>query len=265
MKLSIITVNYNNANDLVRTIKSVREQTWKDFEYLVIDGGSTDGSIEVLRQYQDKINYWVSEPDNGIFHAMNKGIKEARGEYLLMLNAGDVLSSNDILNKVFGKKDVNEDIIYGDVLRESKGKIFTESKFPDQLTFFFLRNGAISHQAAFISRKLHDIVGLYDEKLKLSSDWSFILLAICKYSASYKHLHNHISICNADGLTCLPSNASVIKKEREHVLNTHFSAFLNDYQFIDKIIGRRISKRVQGLSRNLLSKCKLILKLVLIR
>lgn len=262
MKLSIITINYNNAHHLARTIKSVIDQTWKNFEYIIIDGGSTDESIEIINQFQERISHWVSEPDNGVYHAMNKGIIKATGEYLLMLNAGDVLCDNNVLNRVFVENKYNEDIIYGDVFRESKSVIFTESIFPDKLTFLFLRDGALSHQAAFISSKLHSLIGLYDESLKLCSDWSFILLAICKYNASYKHLNYKISVCNADGLTCSPANAALIVKERRQILTTHFSAFLDDYEFFGRIINMRINRRLQRLNNRLILKYKSLLRFV---
>jgi hypothetical protein len=153
---------------------------------------------------------------------MNKGIKKATGDYLLMLNAGDVLCNKNVLGKVFNENQYYEDIVYGDVLRESNGKVFTESIFPEHLTFHFLRDGAISHQAAFIKRTLHEIVGLYDEALELCSDWSFILLAVCKYKATYRHLSYKISICNTDGLTCSPANAFKIRNERTYVLDSYF-------------------------------------------
>src|SRR5436190_11669530 len=124
MKLSIITINYNNAAGLRETIRSVAEQTWKGFEYIIIDGGSTDDSIGFIQQYQRELTYWVSEPDRGVFHAMNKGISKAHGEYLLMLNSGDTISDKHVLKQVFEKDKPCEDILYGDVLRESKGKIF---------------------------------------------------------------------------------------------------------------------------------------------
>ena len=96
MKLSIITINYNSAGDLERTIKSVVEQSWSEYEFIIIDGGSSDESINIINRYINRINYYVSEPDKGIFNAMNKGIKKASGEYLLMLNAGDILHNKHI-------------------------------------------------------------------------------------------------------------------------------------------------------------------------
>ncbi|SFQ83583.1 glycosyltransferase family 2 protein [Hymenobacter arizonensis] len=233
MKLSVITINYNNAADLTKTLHSVFEQTWTDFEYIVIDGGSTDGSLEVIRQNEGKLAYWVSEPDAGIYNAMNKGIRVAEGDYLLMLNAGDSLCNNTVLEQVFSLNTYNEDILAGDVYRAVNGKIFDKSCFPDTLTFGFLRSGTLSHQAAFIKKRLHNVVGMYDEHLNYSSDWKFFILAICKYNASYRHLPFFISICDATGLTSIPENFHAMNQEIEQILNQDFAAFVPDYVKFD--------------------------------
>ena len=110
--LSIITINRNNAAGLRKTIESVVSQTYTDFDYIIIDGASTDESVDVIKEYADRITYWVSEPDTGIYNAMNKGILKANGEYCLFLNSGDWLYDNDVLNDVFSISPT-EDIVYG--------------------------------------------------------------------------------------------------------------------------------------------------------
>jgi len=247
MKLSIITINYNNASDLEKTIHSVAKQTWRNFEYIIIDGGSKDDSIEVIKRNQQSITHWVSESDRGIYNAMNKGIAKAQGEYLLMLNAGDVLCSTSVLEQVFSKSAYNEDLIACDVYRSADDKIFDKSHFPDSLTFGFLRNGTISHQATFIKRNLHDTVGLYDETLKFASDWKFFILAACRYNASYIHLNIFISICDCSGLTCMPENFPAMKKENEKVLKQYFPAFLKDYSDYDRIKSKTLKRRKEDL------------------
>ena len=104
MKYSIITVNYNNKEGLRKTIESVVRQTYRDFEFIVIDGGSTDGSTDILKEYDEQINYWVSEKDSGIYNAMNKGIKKSIGDYLIFMNSGDCFYQNDVLETVNSKK-----------------------------------------------------------------------------------------------------------------------------------------------------------------
>ena len=130
MKFSIITINYNNVEGLRNTIKSVVNQTYTDYEFIIIDGGSTDGSVEVIKEYANIITYWVSEPDKGIYNAMNKGIEVANGEYLNFMNSGDCFYNNDVLQKVADyhlEKDMivghdyhyNEDLKLGQIGRAS--------------------------------------------------------------------------------------------------------------------------------------------------
>lgn len=250
MKLSIITINYNDLAGLKNTVDSVINQSWKEYEHIIIDGGSTDGSSEYIENNNQYFSYSVSEPDKGIYNAMNKGIAKANGEYLLMLNAGDVLHNNEVLSKVFDKTNYTHDIIYGDVDRESKGVVFTESIFPDKLTFGFLRNGMISHQAVFFKRRLHNIVGLYNETLKYGADWHFIVLSVCKYNASYIHLNFKMAVCSADGLTCNPSEFGKMEEERRIILEKEFPAFIDDYLIFDAIERKKIKNRVDNFVAN---------------
>ena len=158
MKLSIITINYNNAEGLRKTLASVAAQTFRDFEHIIVDGGSTDESVEIIRQYADNEAIrpenskadnlalspyhlitsspiiWISEPDSGIYNAMNKGIKMAKGEYLLFLNSGDYLVDADTLKNVF--EEANDvDIIYGDRINVYEdGSQKEVNYFPDKIT-----------------------------------------------------------------------------------------------------------------------------------
>ena len=111
--ISIITINYNNASGLEKTIRSVVEQTYNEYEYIIIDGASLDKSKEVIQEYQRYIDFWCSEKDSGIYNAMNKGIQKASGEYLLFLNSGDVLHNSAVLAAIHGFLSV-QDILYGD-------------------------------------------------------------------------------------------------------------------------------------------------------
>lgn len=244
MKLSIITINFNEAEDLIKTFQSVKGQLFVDYEHIIIDGGSTDGSKAFIEENSKYFSYWVSESDKGIYNAMNKGIVQAKGEYLLMLNAGDVLHNNEVLGKVFDEGGYDQDIIYGDVDRQSRGVVFTESIFPDKLTFGFLRKGMISHQAVFFKRKLHDIIGMYDESLKYGADWHFIILAVCKFNVTYIHLNIKMAICSTDGLTCNPSQFTNMDEEKKRVLEKEFPAFIDDYLAIDGADRKEIRNRL---------------------
>ena len=174
MKYSIITVNYNNREGLRKTIESVIHQTFRDFEFIVIDGGSTDGSAEVLKEYNAQIDYWVSEPDKGIYNAMNKGIKKATGEYLNFMNSGDCFYDNDILRTVTSYG-FDTDIITGRDYHYSKEKQQGHASVqPTRMSMVTFFNSTLDHQSSFIKRELFK-ESLYREDFRLVSDWIFFL------------------------------------------------------------------------------------------
>ncbi|RZL46748.1 MAG: glycosyltransferase [Pedobacter sp.] len=228
MKISVVTINYNNSQGLEKTIKSVVDQTYHDIEYLVVDGGSTDGSIDVIQKYQDQVSWFCSEKDNGIYNAMNKGIKQSNGEYLLFLNSGDFLIENTIIEKIeaFG---LDKDLIYGDLTFFD-----TEKKWnwllPDMLTFEHFYKSTIPHPSTFIKKQLFEKVGLYDEQLKIVSDWKFFIMAAAKFNCTYKHIPLITTEYSFDGLSSNPENLKLIEEERLKVLNEEFSLFLKDYE-----------------------------------
>ena len=179
MKYSIITVNYNNKEGLRKTIESVIHQTYRDFEFIVIDGGSTDGSTDVLKEYDAQIDYWISEPDGGIYQGMNKGIKKATGEYLNFMNSGDCFYATDILKKVsnyISNADfiVGKDYHYNNETHQGHASI--QPPRTTMIHFFF---ATLDHQSSFIKRELF-INSLYDESYRLISDWIFYIEKIIK-------------------------------------------------------------------------------------
>ena len=137
MRLSIITVNYNNREGLARTARSVVEQTFSDFEWIVVDGGSTDGSVGVIQEYADCIAWSVSEPDGGIYEAMNKGLDMASGEYVQFLNSGDSFIDQTVLERVFDDQDLS-DVNYGDQWCLSGGKVVEKRSYPDAVDLAYL-------------------------------------------------------------------------------------------------------------------------------
>ena len=179
MKYSIITVNYNNKEGLRNTIESVIHQTYRDFEFIVIDGGSTDGSAEVLKEYDSQITYWVSEKDKGIYNAMNKGIAKATGEYLNFMNSGDCFYANDILEKV-SNYHYNSDFIVGkDYHYNTETSQGHASIQPPRTTMIHFFVATLDHQSSFIKRELFED-SLYDENYRLVSDWIFFTEKIVK-------------------------------------------------------------------------------------
>ena len=231
IKVSIITINYNDVSGLHRTFESVFKQTFKNFEYIVVDGGSTDGSKSLIEQNVDRINHWVSEQDNGIYNAMNKGILMASGEYIIFVNSGDELYDQHVLEGIIPNLN-NYDINYGNleyIYANNEKKIHT---YPNDLNFEFFLNQSIGHPGTFIRRKMFNHVGLYDENLKISSDWKWFFVAICLHNATYKYINTTISKFYYDGISSNVASMRLIEQEKNSVYKTCFSRFPTDYHEI---------------------------------
>lgn len=209
MKFSIITVNYNNINGLQRTVNSVICQIFKDFEWIIIDGGSTDGSKELLERYQNYFAYWCSEPDNGVYHAMNKGISQAHGDYLLFLNSGDAFYDHDVLQKVVDLQS-DADIISGKAIRTDNGQIL---HLYDESVFMQLYSDTLSHQASFIKRSLFNDQK-YDESLKIVSDWKFWMETIVFGNAKVAFIDVVVVLQDMSGLSS-DHNLVGVKQQQE--------------------------------------------------
>ncbi len=174
MKYSIITVNYNNREGLRRTIESVIHQTFRNFELIVIDGGSDDGSKDVLLEYDNSITYWVSEKDNGIYHAMNKGIAKAQGEYLNFMNSGDCFFDEHVLQQVDSTHPTADFVVGRDYhYNETTGQGHASIQ-PPRTTMVHFFVATLDHQSTFIRRELFANTP-YDESHRLVSDWIFFV------------------------------------------------------------------------------------------
>lgn len=224
-KISIITVNYNDADGLGRTIQSVISQTYKDFEYIVIDGGSSDSSTSVIKSYEPNISYWISETDNGIYHAMNKGVAQAHGVYCLFLNSGDTFYDERVLEK-FVDQNVVEDIVVGKILSDKGHFIFTPPQRP--ISLYYLYSGTVPHQSSFIKTDLLRRYP-YDENLKIVSDWKFFVQAIVLHNCSIKYVDEIVAQFDTNGVST--TNPEKMWKEKERVLSELFPPrVLADYQ-----------------------------------
>lgn len=243
LKLSIITINRNNAAGLRKTIESVVSQTYTDFEYIIIDGASTDDSVNIIKEYAEATLlcgeglgerlYWVSEPDKGIYNAMNKGIKVAKGEYCLFLNSGDCLVDDFIIKKVFDLK-LQSDIICGYVSGfENKKKI--DFYPPESYTFRHFYGFNIPHQAEFIKRILLVDFSGYNEDLKILSDYEFNIKALLK-NVIFKNIDMQIAIVDLNGISSNGNNIQLLNDEGKYVFEKNIpKALMNDYYFyLDK-------------------------------
>lgn len=272
MKFSIITINYNNCEGLRRTIESVVNQTCRDFEYIIIDGGSTDGSVDVIKQYADQIDYWVSEPDKGIYNAMNKGVAVAKGEYCLFMNSGDTFYTNDVIKQVYKKADFRSDIIVGD--HDSSGEIVSA---PEEITGVFLYKNTLCHQSVFIRKMLLD-ENPYDETYIIAADWYHLFDSLILKNAKYSHVNVVICYYENNGLSkklwrqlisernraidsMLPKRISedykmFVKAERIERLSPQVISI------IDSLKPGSIDEKVVLMSKSLLNKLRRIKKLL---
>lgn len=200
MKYSIITVNYNNKEGLRKTIESVIHQSFRDFEFIVIDGGSTDGSAEVLKEYDAQISYWVSEPDGGIYQGMNKGIAKATGEYLNFMNSGDCFYDEYVLQKLSNKK-LKGDIIVG---RDYHYNPQTQKGFctilPPRITMITFFIQTLPHQSSFFRHELFSNT-LYDESLRIVADIKFYIQKLCIEKCSIDIIDDIICRREPDGIS----------------------------------------------------------------
>lgn len=237
-KISVITINYNDKEGLAKTIESVTGQSWQDFEFLVIDGNSTDGSKEVMAQYADKTDYAISEPDTGVYHAMNKGIRAATGDFVLFMNSGDLFYNNDVLKNANALIDGNYGIYYGDVIVK-KPHSERHKIYPDQLSFSYFYTGALCHQATFIKRQLFYDHFFYNEAYKIYSDGEFFIYTICKMDVPYKHIDLIVAIYDFTGISSTPKYEKLHEEERMKSINKFFPQFAEDYKVLSKLNSKR--------------------------
>ncbi|HPF12318.1 MAG TPA: glycosyltransferase family 2 protein [Flavobacteriaceae bacterium] len=204
--LSIITINYNQAEGLLKTIESVVQQTFKDYEFLIVDGGSTDGSLEVIKEFENHIDYSESKSDRGIYHAMNKGIAKAKGTYLLFLNSGDFLTSAAALKSFMEHPQFDGDIVYGDYQFAEGHKVY-----PDSLTPTYFMRTSLPHQSTFFHRKVFDLLGGYDESYPMGADRAFYIKAFLDGRFHFKHIPYFLTEFDLSGV----SNYQEFKKKKQ--------------------------------------------------
>ena len=249
MHLSIITINYNNAEGLRKTLASVAAQTYPNIEHIIVDGGSTDGSVDVIREYETLLASrlspsggsdkrrdfvgcflasnlkWISEPDKGIYNAMNKGIKMADGDYCQFLNSGDVLINVNCTEKLVEQLlKINKGriaplgVIYGNMKKEMPdGKIQHDTcNGGNAVTLNMFYRGCLNHSPAYIRRDLFNRYGLYDETLRICSDWKFYVQSLVLGGESVEYADIDMTLFDMTGIS--ETNKDLLNNERNRLL-----------------------------------------------
>lgn len=263
MKLSIVTINYNNAEGLQKTLVSISAQTYRDIEHIIVDAASTDGSVAIIREYAEKVDYpvsWISEKDKGIYAGMNKGIEivlgrrvvnalnrselvedknigiqRATGDYIQILNSGDVLAAPDVTERMVASLPIGVSILYGNMLKSYDGKTILNKDTcggagaTDSFLYFY--KGTLNHDCAYIRRDLFDKYGLYNEEMKICSDWEWYVKAIALGVEKAVYTNIDVTIFDMNGVSeSHGKNAGLIKKERREYLEKILPAsVLKDY------------------------------------
>ena len=294
MKLSIITINYNNAEGLKRTLDTVASQTYRDIEHIIIDGGSTDGSVDVIREYADKVDrmhdermkvIWSSEPDKGIYDGMNKGIEIALGrrvvnafnrsersedknralpDYIQILNSGDILAAPDVTERMMSEicklntehLENRPAIFYGNMIKEwPDGKRLNDRGGSGQLSMLNFYFGTLNHDSAYIRRDLFERFGLYDENLKIVSDWKWFLQAIPLGGVQPVYVDIDVTVFDMTGVS--ESNTDKWKIERRPVLEelvpsmilADYDKYGEDMRMVDRLRRHHIHGLVRFIER----------------
>jgi len=236
MKISIITVCKNAEDTIENTILSVINQTSNNIEFIIIDGVSTDNTISIIEKYRNKISYFISEQDTGIYNAMNKGIKAASGDILYFLNANDYIFDKEVISRVVQKfEKTNNDIVFGSLVTIDGENINIEKNVGNIDKIYFMNGDNVCHQCIFYKSKLFKDFGLYDEGLKIAADYDFNLKTLIQNKKKYLIHNEPVVKFTLGGFSTSEKYRKLLLEEREIVKNRYFSSSeLKLNKFINK-------------------------------
>ena len=253
MKISVITVNFNDKNGLEHTLSSsisLQVPQGYEKEIIVIDGGSTDGSVDILNKYSNAITYWVSEKDRGIFHAMNKGVAKASGDYCIFMNSGDSFASADVLENIFGNLSLTSlpDVITGATYYCNKEQNTENLEYPPQkisLGYFFFGNNSLQHQSSFIkTERLREFP--YDETLRITSDFKFWIQVLVLNNGYYMPSDVPVAKFDTSGISSRPEIQEIIRNEiKTTYTNLKLSKIISDYELLRNLKLRLFKRFLQ--------------------
>ena len=264
--VSIISVNLNDRAGLARTLASVGRQTCTDREVIVVDGGSTDGSVDVIRASAAVVTDWVSEKDTGIFDAMNKGIRRARGTYLVFMNGGDEFASDDALERFFAAGEPVEELLYSDAVVEHEDKTTHVWVVPEKLDWDFFMRTSLPHQSSAFRRDLFERIGLYDTAFRMGGDHELYLRAVVVRGATSRKVPVPLALQVWGGFSNRPENYPLLRAQRQlakeralgPVLLAHWDEYVAAKRgFLHHALRnafRPLARRLRALSRRLRGK-----------
>lgn len=244
-EFSIVTVCLNEKETIGRTCGSICAQTCRDFEWIVIDGGSIDGTLDMLDHCRDRITHLVSEPDEGIYDAMNKGARLASGRYLLFLNAGDELADCHVLQTVSDA--AVADIVFGDLVFAYTNGTQRVIRFPGNIEKNWLLKNMFPHQATFIKRSVLLEHGGYDVSYRLAGDYELFCRLLCRVGVSVQHLARQLAVFYQGGLSTDPDLKMVRKTENHRIRRTYFPRYLcglKNLRMEARLLIQKLKKRV---------------------
>jgi len=238
---SIITVCKNAVSKIDATIESVINQKDTDFEYIIVDGASADGTLDAVNRYSDRISKIVSEPDGGMYEALNKAIRIATGEYVNLINADDRFISDDVLSRVAAEIGEGYDIVYGNLVYED-GEKHTDFIPPDTLSRKYLRYNCVTQQAIFYNRDIFDEVGLFDESYKIVADYQWLIRAYKSKKVIFKHIGVPVAYFGVGGLTTGAATREKYRKERARVRAEQFYKIEYLFDWLARKIAKLLSR-----------------------
>lgn len=245
MKISIVTINLSNAEGLIKTLESVASQTYKKYEHIIVDGNSTDGSVRIIQEYDynqrsaqpqtaERANHsirWISDTDNGIYAAMNKGVRMSQGEYILMLNSGDTLVDDHVLERMVSQLD-GTDIVQGNTIEEHDGKTIQNRGYGrSEITMRDVLEGNFLHQVSFCRRDVFVRYGYFDESYAIVADKKFFMTCLGFHDATFKYVDIDVANFDTTGISSATSGEWSTKHEEEdeRLRNELFSSRLRSY------------------------------------
>lgn len=254
MKLSVVTINYNNASGLQKTIDSVAIQTYKEFEHIIVDGNSNDEGVRIIQEYDyaqrssgqpHPVIRWTSEVDKGIYNAMNKGVRMAQGEYVLMLNSGDTLVDEQVLERIIPELD-GTDIVQGNTIEEHEGKQVQNKGYgKSEITMSDIKHGKFLHQASFCRRDMFERYGYFDDSYAIVADKKFFINCLGFHDASFKYVDIDVANFDVNGISSATEGPWHEKHEAEYkrlmdeMLPKRLKTYMEDCAELEKLKKRK--------------------------